>query len=207
MKKIDDNTVLRIRVPKALYESIKKQLEKKKNIVSPQSKLNEDLASVGTIALGVAGGLAGLWAAAGVTKFLGRFASAFSERLAYRLESAAKEAAKGSKKEIVSGIVKKFESDTELKSMYSSLPPYSEKTKKERNAQLAKIATYIKSKLTPEEMQYFNDISSMLRTGDIKESGYMGTQYSSSEDMAVDMVKKGITEKKKKEVTKDKKEK
>ena len=28
-----------------------------------------------------------------------------------------------------------------------------------------------------------------------KEEGYMGTQYDSSEDMAVDMVKKGITEK------------
>lgn len=32
-------------------------------------------------------------------------------------------------------------------------------------------------------------------TGKEKEEGYMGTQYGSSEDMAVDMVKKGITEK------------
>lgn len=32
MKKIDDNTMLRISVPKALYESIKKQLEKKKDL-------------------------------------------------------------------------------------------------------------------------------------------------------------------------------
>ena len=40
-----------------------------------------------------------------------------------------------------------------------------------------------------------------------KKENYMGTQYGSSEDMAVDMVKKGITEKKKKEVAKDKKEK
>ncbi len=32
MKKIDDNTMLRISVPKALYESIKKQLEKKKDV-------------------------------------------------------------------------------------------------------------------------------------------------------------------------------
>lgn len=27
---------------------------------------------------------------------------------------------------------------------------------------------HIKSKLTPEEMQYFTDISSMLRTGDVR---------------------------------------
>ena len=31
MKKIDDNTVIQVRVPMALYESIKKQLEKKKD--------------------------------------------------------------------------------------------------------------------------------------------------------------------------------
>jgi hypothetical protein len=33
-----------------------------------------------------------------------------------------------------------------------------------------------------------------------KEEGYMGTQYDSSEDMAVDMIKKGITEKSKEEL-------
>ena len=36
-----------------------------------------------------------------------------------------------------------------------------------------------------------------------KEEGYMGTQYDSSEDMAVDMLKKGITEKEKEESLKE----
>ena len=34
-----------------------------------------------------------------------------------------------------------------------------------------------------------------------KEEGYMGTQYNSSEDMAVDMLKKGITREEKKDKT------
>lgn len=39
MKKIDDNTLISVRVPKALYESIKKQLEKKqKKVVTKDEK-------------------------------------------------------------------------------------------------------------------------------------------------------------------------
>jgi len=41
-----------------------------------------------------------------------------------------------------------------------------------------------------------------LAEKDKKEEGYMGTQYDSSEDMAVDMLKKGITEKEKEELRK-----
>ena len=37
-----------------------------------------------------------------------------------------------------------------------------------RAKQLQAIAKYIKSKLTPEEMKYFIDVSSMMRTGDIE---------------------------------------
>jgi hypothetical protein len=39
------------------------------------------------------------------------------------------------------------------------------------------------------------DPSKNLEEKEEKEEGYMGTQYDSSEDMAVDMIKKGITEK------------
>ena len=72
-------------------------------------------------------------------------------------------------------IIAKFEDDEELKNMYQNLTPkdngFSAKTR-ENNAlrakQLQAIAKYIKSKLTPEEMKYFTDVSSMMRTGDIE---------------------------------------
>ena len=134
-----------------------------------KEKVNEDLALVGTIALGVVGGLAGLYVLVKTTKFLGYVAGQGLMALRNKLQSSAKNAARGRRKEFIMGIVKKFEGDTELQSMYAALPPYSSKTKNERNNQMRKIAEYIKLKLTPEEMDYFNDISSMLRTGDITE--------------------------------------
>lgn len=53
----------------------------------------------------------------------------------------------------------------------------------------------------------YESIKKELQKKKAKKEGYMGTQYDSSEDMAVDMVKKGITEKKKDKVAKDKKDK
>jgi len=129
--------------------------------------IQEDLALVGNIALGVVGGLAGLYALVKTTKFLGYVAGEGLMALKNKLQSSAKTAARGRRKEFIMGIIKKFEGDTELQSMYAALPPYTPKTKNERNNQMKKIATYIKSKLSPEEMDYFNDISSMLRTGDL----------------------------------------
>lgn len=129
--------------------------------------MQEDLALVGNIALGVVGGLAGLYALVKTTKFLGYVAGEGLMALKNKLQSSAKTAARGRRKEFIMGIVKKFEGDTELQSMYAALPPYTPKTKNERNKQMTKIAAYIKSKLNPEELDYFNDISSMLRTGDL----------------------------------------
>jgi len=54
-----------------------------------------------------------------------------------------------------------------LKDMYKNLPSYKDNPK-QRTKQLNSIASYVKSKLTNEEMRYFNDISSMLRTGDLR---------------------------------------
>jgi hypothetical protein len=51
----------------------------------------------------------------------------------------------------------------------------------------------------------YESIKKELQKKKAKKEGYVGTQYASSEDMAVDMVKKGITEKKKEAVAKDKK--
>jgi hypothetical protein len=129
--------------------------------------IQEDLALAGNIALGVVGGFAGLYALVKTTKFLGYVAGQGLMALGNKLQSSAKTAARGRRKELIMGIIKKFEGDTELQSMYAALPPYTPKTKNERNNQMKKIATYIKSKLNPEEMDYFNDISSMLRTGDL----------------------------------------
>ena len=66
-------------------------------------------------------------------------------------------------------IVERFKTDTQLQDMYKALPKYAvdrtgantdatRKQNNERNKQLAKIATYIKSKLQPEELKYFNYI-------------------------------------------------
>lgn len=168
-----DSTLIRIKVPKALYESaFKKALLEAAEKAKTKKRLKEepiqeDMAMAGNIALGVVGGLAGLWAGVGVTKFLAAVAGSGLEALANKLESSAKRAARGRRKEFIAGIVKKFDGDTQLQSMYAALPPYSPKTKNERNKQMRKIAEYIKSKLSSEEMDYFNDISSMLRTGDL----------------------------------------
>jgi len=122
------------------------------------------------IALGIVGGVAGLWALSGATQILSGITRALGRSTVDAIESAVKKSAKKKKSEFISGITSKFDGDTELQNMYASLPPYSDKTKKERTKKLAEIAEYIKSKLSSDELEYFTDISSMLRTGDIRES-------------------------------------
>jgi hypothetical protein len=144
-----------------------------------EQKLNEDMALVGDIALGVVGGLAGLWALfKGVPAVLGTLgvaAGAMADRMEKKAKEAAAIARKDGRLETIKPIVAKFENDTKLKDMYKALPEYSQSVtakgkaqNAERTKQMLAIAKYIKSKLTPDEMQYFTDISAMLRTGDIK---------------------------------------
>ena len=82
---------------------------------------------------------------------------------------------------IIEPIVERFKTDTQLQDMYKALPKYAvdrtgvntdatRKQNNERNKQLAKIATYIKSKLQPEELKYFSDISKSLRSSTVTES-------------------------------------
>lgn len=138
--------------------------------------VNEDIGLIGDIAIGVASGLVGLWALVKGAGAARRFLGDAAVDLADKLEAKAKQAAKNQRKELVGEIVKKFDGDKELERMYQNLPEYSPyaKTKamitqnKERTKQLKAIGNYIKGKLTPEEMAYFTEISSMLRTGDIK---------------------------------------
>ena len=129
-------------------------------------------------ALGVAGGLVGLWAllkggavAAGV---LGNTAINIIDRIADKAKAAAMKAKKEGRLDTIKPIIAKFEDDEELKNMYQNLTPKDNGVSakaRENNAlrakQLQTIAKYIKSKLTPEEMEYFTDVSSMMRTGDI----------------------------------------
>ena len=47
--------------------------------------------------------------------------------------------------------------------MYAELPKYDPKNYAERQKKLTKIAAYIKSKLSGNELQYFTDVSKALR--------------------------------------------
>lgn len=152
--------------------------EEIRNTIKEQ-QLNEDLALVGNIALGVAGGLVGLWAlikgGGAVLSGLGDTAEALSIAMEKKAKAAAAIARKDGRLETIKPIIAKFENDAKLKDMYKALPEYSQSIaaksqaqNAERAKQMQAIAKYIKSKLTPDEMQYFTDISAMLRTGDIK---------------------------------------
>lgn len=140
-----------------------------------ESTVNEDLGVI-DIALGVATGIAGLWAVVQGLPLVGRALGNAAEALADQIEARVKSVAKGKRKGLIEEIVKKFDSDTKLKQMYQDLPEYMERgdhsriirNNTERRKQLTAIGNYVKTKLTPEEMQYFTDISSMLRTGDVK---------------------------------------
>jgi|688.fasta_scaffold1297009_1 hypothetical protein len=133
-------------------------------------ELNEiDLSNMGEVALGVAGGLVGLYytlkGAGWVNNFLGDAADLIGQSMA----SKAKIALKNQTKSTIEPILKKFEGDIILQDMYKDLPTVlpNGKNQQERRKGLTNIANYIKAKLTPEEMKYFNDISAMLRTGDL----------------------------------------
>lgn len=64
---------------------------------------------------------------------------------------------------VIHPIVEKFKDDMVLKQMYAELPKKDINNDGPRQKQLAKIATYIKSKLSGNELQYFTDVSKALR--------------------------------------------
>ena len=146
-----------------------------------KKSLTEDQVEEGAVtdtALGVAGGLVGLWAllkgGAVVAGVLGNTAINIIDRMADKAKAAAMKAKKEGRLDTIKPIIAKFEDDEELKNMYQNLTPkdngFSSKTRENnalRTKQLQSIAKYIKSKLNDEEMKYFTDISAMLHTGDI----------------------------------------
>jgi hypothetical protein len=144
-----------------------------------EQHLNEDMALVGNIALGVVGGLVGMWAILTggkvVINTLGVAAAQMLDKMEAKVKKAEAQAKRGDRLETIKPIVAKFQGDKQLEDMYQSLPPYNpgttakaQQSNKLRTKQLQEISNYIKSKLTPEEIDYFIDVSAMLRTGDIK---------------------------------------
>jgi hypothetical protein len=145
-----------------LFEGFVQEQEANEN----QDAVNE---SAMEIALGIVGGVAGLYALAGTLNILSSLTLAFGKGIGNQIRAATKKADTKARRELISGITAKFDGDRELEAMYSELPQYSPKTAAARTKKLNEIAKYIKSKLTEDELKYFTDISSMLRTGDIKE--------------------------------------
>ena len=139
-----------------------------KHIKLYEEFVNEDIGTVVDVAMGVAVGLMGLWALVQGAPAVSRVLGDAAEAIANSAEAKAKQAAKNQRKELIGEIIKKFECDERLKQMYNDLPPYTDRAANARKRQLTTIGNYIKSKLTPEEMKYFTDISSMLRTGDVR---------------------------------------
>ena len=139
-----------------------------KHIKLYEEFVNEDIGTVVDVAMGVAVGLMGLWALVQGAPAVSRVLGDAAETIANSAEAKAKQAAKNQRKELIGEIIKKFEGDERLKQMYNDLPPYTDRAANARKRQLTTIGNYIKSKLTPEEMKYFTDISSMLRTGDVR---------------------------------------
>jgi hypothetical protein len=132
-----------------------------------RESVNEDAGLIADVAIGVAVGIAGLWALVQGLPVVGNVLGDAAEVIANKAEAKAKLAAKGQRRELIEEIIKKFDGDTRLAQMYQDLPPYKANAHSARARQLSTIGKYIKARLTPEEMKYFTDVSSMLRTGDI----------------------------------------
>ena len=140
-----------------------------------EASITEDAGMVVDVAMGVAAGLMGLWALVQSAPLVGRVFGDAAEYLANKSEKKAKMALKNQRKETIAPIIAKFKNDTRLADMYQNLTPYTQGLSrnqildnKDRRRQLITIGNYIKAKLTPEEMQYFTDVSAMLRDGDLK---------------------------------------
>jgi hypothetical protein len=187
---------------KLAYQTIEKILQKKGVAIteaddpeageaapygSGYSEVNEDAGMVIDVAMGVAAGLMGLWALVQSAPLVGRLFGDSAEHLANKFEKQAKMALKNHRKETIAPILAKFKNDTRLADMYQKLTPYTQGLNKnqildnkDRKRQLITIGNYIKSKLTPEEMRYFTDVSAMLRDGDLRESVLTESQIKAS---------------------------
>ena len=142
------------------------------------SKLEETLDE--SLALSIAGGIVlgvvGAIAAVKGLKAVSNIGANVLDAAAYAIRDA-KDKAEDKKlfNDVIVPIAKRFENDKELEKMYQELNPFMEgysqtavNKNKERTKGLNKIAKYIKSKLSKDELFYFSEVSAVLRTGEAK---------------------------------------
>ena len=140
--------------------------------INKESVVNEEtINEIGVlgVASGVALGLVGVIALSKGVGFAKRqFGNAMSV-VADKMEKKVKKIESDNAKKAIMDIAKKFENDKKLQGMYQSLPAYKDGGKNsERKKGMAEIAKYVKSKLSSDEMQYFYDLNTYLRTNKIK---------------------------------------
>lgn len=121
------------------------------------------------VASGVALGLVGVIALSKGVGFAKRKFGDAMYNVADKMEKKVKKIESDNAKKAIMDIAKKFENDAKLQGMYQSLPAYKDGGKNsERKKGMAEIAKYVKSKLSSDEMQYFYDLNTYLRTNKIK---------------------------------------
>ena len=142
-----------------------------KNFKLDESVNEESINEIGVlgVASGVALGLVGVIALSKGVGFAKRKFGDAMYNVADKMEKKVKKIESDNAKKAIMDIAKKFENDAKLQGMYQSLPAYKDGGKNsERKKGMAEIAKYVKSKLSSDEMQYFYDLNTYLRTNKIK---------------------------------------
>ena len=146
-----------------------KQLIRETIAEEQNNNVNEvDMGDIGNaIIIGGVGGAAALFGILAVGAGW-RYASEFAAEVVWNIKDKIRAervaaAAAARYTNVIHPIVEKFKDDMVLKQMYAELPKYDPKNYAERQKKLTKIAAYIKSKLSGNELQYFNDVSKVLR--------------------------------------------
>lgn len=146
-----------------------KQLIRETLAEEQNNSVNEvDMSDIGnaiiTGGLGGAAAMFGILAVGAGWKYANEFAAEVVWNISAKIKAERAAAAAAARyTNVIHPIVEKFKDDMVLKQMYAELPKYDPKNYAERQKKLTKIAAYIKSKLSGNELQYFNDVSKVLR--------------------------------------------
>jgi hypothetical protein len=146
-----------------------KQLIRETIAEEQNSNVNEvDISDIGnaiiTGGLGGAAAFFGILAVGAGWKYANEFAAEVVWNISAKIKAEKAAAAAAARyTNVIHPIVEKFKDDVVLQQMYAELPKYDPKNYAERQKKLTKIAAYIKSKLSGNELQYFNDVSKVLR--------------------------------------------
>lgn len=146
-----------------------KQLIRETLAEEQNNSVNEvDMSDIGnaiiTGGLGGAAAMFGILAVGAGWKYANEFAAEVVWNISAKIKAERAAAAAAARyTNVIHPIVEKFKGDVVLQQMYAELPKYDPKNYAERQKKLTKIAAYIKSKLSGNELQYFNDVSKVLR--------------------------------------------